>query len=171
MVTNYRGHPPLTATTQRVPLVQRSYISGEVDDVFNRFVTQLIGRIHGPFAFRFALQPIMAGLFAALDGVKDARLGRPAYLWSVLTHGAEGRALLREGLHRVTRVLVLGVVMDVLYQLIEFKTIYPGELVVIVLALAFVPYLLLRGPVNRAARRWMSTNLHTWDAHPTRRHP
>src|SRR5215472_8416496 len=120
-VTNYRRRPSLATATQQIPPARRSYISGEMDDVFNRFVTQLIGRIHGPFAFRFALQPIMAGLFAVLDGVKDARLGRPAYFWSVLTHGAEGRALLREGLHRVTRVLVLGVVMDVLYQLIEFR--------------------------------------------------
>jgi len=60
--------------------------------------------------------------------------------------------------------------MDVLYQLIEFKTIYPGELIVIVLTLAFVPYLLLRGPINRIARHWRSTHVHTWDTHPTRGH-
>lgn len=142
-----------------------------MDELLNRFVPDLIGRVHGPFAFRFVLQPIMAGLFALIDGLADARLGKPAYFWSVLTHGAEGRALLREGWHRVLRVVVLGVVMDVLYQLIEFKTIHPVQLVVIVLALAFVPYLLLRGPINRLSRLWPKTKFHTWDAHATRRHP
>lgn len=142
-----------------------------MDDLLNRFASELIGRIHGPFAFRFALQPIMAGLLALLDGLADARQGKPAYFWSVLTHGAEGRALLREGWRRVTRVVVLGVVMDVLYQLIEFRTIHPLQLVVIVLTLAFLPYLVLRGPINRIASSWTSTKAHTWDAHPTHRHP
>jgi hypothetical protein len=144
-----------------------------MDDLLSRFVPELIGRLHGPFAFRFVLQPIMAGLLALHDGLADARQGRPAYFWRVVSRGAERRALLREGWHRVTRVLVLGVVMDVLYQLIEFKTLHPLQLVVIVLTLAFVPYLLLRGPINRIARWWMSTSTktHTWDAHPTRRHP
>jgi hypothetical protein len=38
------------------------------------------------------------------------------------------------------------------YQLIVFRWIHPVELVVVVLLLAFVPYLLIRGPVNRLAR-------------------
>ena len=142
-----------------------------MDDLISRFVPDLIGRMHGPFAFRFVLQPIMAGLLALHDGLADARQGKPAYFWSVVTHGAERRALLREGWHRVTRVLVLGVVMDVLYQLIVFKTIHPLQLVVIVLALAFVPYLALRGPINRIAHHWTSPKIHTWDAHPSRRQP
>jgi hypothetical protein len=38
------------------------------------------------------------------------------------------------------------------YQLIVFCWVYPVELIVIVLLLAFVPHLLIRGPVNRLAR-------------------
>jgi hypothetical protein len=45
----------------------------------------------------------------------------------------------------------------VLYQVIVFKTIHPLQLVVIVLGLAFVPYLLLRGPINRIARHWIGS--------------
>jgi hypothetical protein len=44
--------------------------------------------------------------------------------------------------------------MDVIYQLIEFETFHPAEAVIIALLLAFVPYVLLRGPVARIARWW-----------------
>lgn len=42
--------------------------------------------------------------------------------------------------------------MDFIYQLIVFRRIYPVELVIVVLILAFVPYLLIRDPANRFAR-------------------
>ena len=140
-----------------------------MDELLNRFVSDLVGRLHGPFAFRFILQPLMAGIAALHDGLADARGGRPAYFWSILTNPSARRALLREGWHRVARVIVLGVVMDVLYQLIEFRTIRPLQLVVIVLTLAFIPYVLLRGPIGRIARHWMSTKIQTWNPHATRR--
>jgi predicted thioredoxin/glutaredoxin len=120
--------------------------------------SDLIGRLHGPFAFRFVLQPIMAAAFALLDGIRDAEKGRPAYFWRVVTAPAERRELLREGWHRVLRVIVLGVVMELLYEVIVFKTIQPLQLVVVVLGLAFVPYLLLRGPICRIASRWIRTH-------------
>ena len=42
--------------------------------------------------------------------------------------------------------------MDVVYQLIVLKTFYPGEAVIVAIALALLPYLLLRGPIARIAR-------------------
>jgi hypothetical protein len=36
--------------------------------------------------------------------------------------------------------------------LIVLKTFYPGEAVIVAAALAFVPYVLLRGPIARIAR-------------------
>jgi hypothetical protein len=41
---------------------------------------------------------------------------------------------------------------------IVFKAIQPLQLVVVVLGLAFVPYVILRGPVNRIARRWIAAH-------------
>jgi hypothetical protein len=124
-------------------------------DDLARVWTDLIGRADGPFTFRFVLQPTMAALFALRDGLADARNGRPAYLWTIFTNARETSRLLREGWHAVFRIIVLGVVMDLIYQWRVFQRIYPLELVLIVLLLGFVPYLLLRGPVNRVAQRWM----------------
>lgn len=67
---------------------------------------------------------------------------------------------MREGWKSLARMLALGAVMDAIYQVIVFRFIHPPELVVIVLGLAFVPYLLSRGPVNRLARRRMTRGEH-----------
>jgi hypothetical protein len=125
-----------------------------MDDVFTRVWNDLVGRLTGPMQFRTILQPATAMFFATLDGLKDAREGRPAYLWTIFIDRAERGRLLREGWKRVLRVTILAVIIDAIYQLIVFGWIYPGELVITVLVLAFVPYLLLRGPVNRLARWW-----------------
>jgi hypothetical protein len=121
------------------------------------FGSELIGRLHGPFAFRFVLQPLMASIYALRVGVKDAREGKPAYFWSIVANPAGRRELLREGLHHVLRVIEIGVAMELLYELIVFKAVRPLQLVVVVLGLAFVPYLLLRGPINRIARLWIGS--------------
>jgi hypothetical protein len=128
-----------------------------MDEWWNRFWADLIGRASGPFAFRFFLQPTVAMLYAIRDGVKDARAGRPAYFWSLLTEGGHRRERLHEGWAAVARVIGLGALIDLIYQIMVFRRVYPLQLVVIVLLLAFVPYLLLRGPVNRIARRFMRT--------------
>ena len=54
-------------------------------DAIARFWPDLVGRLSGPMAFRFILQPAMATLFAIRAGLTDAREGRPFYLWTILT--------------------------------------------------------------------------------------
>ncbi len=126
-----------------------------MDETLGRFWTDLVGRLTGPMAFRLILQPVMAMLYAFRDGMKDAREGRPPYLWSILTHPVDRRSLLKEGWTAVLRVFTLGVVMDAIYQLIVFRWIHPLELVIVALLLAFVPYVIIRGPVNRIAQHWV----------------
>jgi hypothetical protein len=128
-----------------------------MDEWWNRFWADLIGRTTGPFAVRFLLQPTVAMLYAIRDGIKDAHAGRPEYFWSLLTGRSDRRELLHEGWTAVARVIGLGALIDLIYQLMVFRRVYPLQLVVVVLILAFVPYLLLRGPVKRIARRFMRT--------------
>jgi hypothetical protein len=103
--------------------------------------------------FRIILQPLMACLLAVRAGLKDAREDRPPYLWTILTDATQRASLVREGWRSVARVFVLAIVMDVIYQLIVQRWIYPGETLIVAVALAVIPYLLLRGPVNRLVRR------------------
>jgi hypothetical protein len=121
-------------------------------EVFERIWRNMIDRTGGAMTFRFFLQPIMASIAALFDGVKDARAGRSYYLRTILTDPAKRTGRLHEGLISTARVILLGLCMDVIYQFIEFETFHPAEAVIIALLLAFVPYVLLRGPVARIAR-------------------
>jgi hypothetical protein len=126
---------------------------------FDRLWKDILARPGGPMAFRFILQPAMAAIAAWHDGVSDARLGRRPYLWALLrgVRGAEGRSgRLWEGIISTARILILGIVMDAIYQWLVLKTFYPAQAAVIAVLLAFVPYLLLRGPFERLARRWVA---------------
>jgi uncharacterized membrane protein len=112
----------------------------------------LTGRIGGPMSFRLLLQPAMAMIFAIRDGLKDAREGRPAYFYSLFTQPENRRRELREGFKAVSRVFGLAIVMDLIYQVIVFRWFYPLEALIVAFVLALLPYILLRGPVNRIAR-------------------
>jgi hypothetical protein len=92
-------------------------------------------------------------LFAVRDGVADARAGRPLYFWTVLHDAALRRERLAEGVKATATVVLVGVLIDAVYQFKVHGTVYPGEAIGIALLLGFIPYLLIRGPVARLARR------------------
>ena len=114
----------------------------------------LLDRVGGPMTFRLILQPLMATLLAVRAGLKDAREGRPPYFWTLMTDSAQRVDLLREGWRSIARVFILAVVMDFIYEWVMGRWFYPLETLVVAILLAVLPYLLLRGPVNRIARRW-----------------
>ena len=114
-----------------------------------RMMENLVGRVHGPMSFRLVLQPLMAVIFAIRDGRKDAREGRAPYFWTLFTDPAHRRELLREGWKSVGKIFVIALVLDAVYQYITVRWFYPGEALVTATVLALVPYILLRGPVNR----------------------
>lgn len=130
-------------------------------DTVARIWTELVGRLTGPFAFRFVLQPLMGLAFAIRDGVHDAKAGRQPYLWSIV-HSPEARAeLVREGFSKIKRVVILGVVMEIAYQVMVLHAFRPLEMLIMVVGLAVLPYLLLRGAVTRIARHWVAPTLRT----------
>jgi hypothetical protein len=55
----------------------------------------------------------------------------------------------------VSKVFIMAVVVDCVYQWIVFRWVYPFEAMVTAVILAIVPYVLLRGAVNRVTRMWM----------------
>jgi hypothetical protein len=123
-----------------------------MEDLLTRIFENLIDRVSGPMKFRLILQPMMAIIFAIRSGLKDAKEGRPAYFWALFTDSAHRREMLRDGWKSVGRVFVLAIIMDVVYQFIVFRWVYPVEALLVAAILAFIPYLLVRGPVNRIAR-------------------
>ncbi len=73
-------------------------------DVLTRIWEDLISRIGGPMSLRLFLQPAMALFFGIRDGLKDARAGRPAYLWTIFTDPTARSYLLHEGWKAMVKV-------------------------------------------------------------------
>jgi hypothetical protein len=124
-----------------------------MDPLIARISENLIARVSGPMKFRLVLQPAMALLLAIRCGLKDSREGKPPYFWALFTDRGEREAMLKEGWKSIGRVFILAILMDVVYQVMVHRWVYPGETVLVAIILAIVPYLIVRGPVNRIARR------------------
>jgi hypothetical protein len=120
---------------------------------FTELWQMLIGRIEGPFTFRLALQPIVAGVLAARAALRDARGNRQPFLASAFSSPDLRAGLIQEAWKELRTVFVVAVVVDLIYQLIRFGWIYPGQAVICATVLAIFPYLLIRGPLNRLASK------------------
>ena len=122
-----------------------------------RFVENLLDRVSGPMKFRLLLQPLMAVIFAVRSGLGDAKAGKPPYFWALLTDPSHRREMIRDGWKSVGKVFVLALILDVVYQVVVLRFVYPCEAIVVALALAIVPYLIVRGLITRLARRQVRT--------------
>jgi len=116
---------------------------------FSNYWTDFIGRFDGPLHFRLFVQPLMAILFALRDGNGDAREGRSAYLWSLVTDANERRYLFESGWRGIAKVFILAFALDVVYQFVEWHGLKPLQALMTAIVLAVIPYAILRGPVNR----------------------
>lgn len=124
-------------------------------DFVGSYWHELVARPAGPMGFRFVLQPVMASILAIRDGIKDAKTNRSPYFWTIATDHSRRSKRLVEGIHAVSRVLILAAAMDIIYQLLELNGLRPLETAIIAILLGFVPYLIVRGPAARIARRVM----------------
>jgi len=120
-----------------------------MEELWSRIVENFSGRLTGPLNFRILLQPIMAVVIAVIDGIKDAKGGKPAYFWAIFAGSAQPKELIKSGWKSVGKIFILAVVLDIVYQLKAHSRIYPGEIIIVSILLAILPYVLLRGPVNR----------------------
>lgn len=121
---------------------------------FQRIWHDLIERPDGPLSFRFVLQPLMAAVAALHDGLRDARAARSPFARALLREPEQRIARLTEALNAIDRIILLGLLMDIVYQVIALNRFYPAESVIVALLLAVAPYVVLRGLITRGARRW-----------------
>jgi hypothetical protein len=123
-----------------------------MEEIWHRYIESLFARLDGPLHFRLIVQPTMAAIFAVIDGVKDAKLGRPPYFWAVVSDPEQRKELIKLGWKRIGKIFILAVILGVIYQLKVTHWVYPGETLTVAILLAIVPYLVLRGPINRLVR-------------------
>lgn len=125
---------------------------------WQRIVENLFARLDGPLHFRFIMQPLVATVLAIVDGLKDRKTGKPPYFWALLSSPQDRKELLKEGWRRIGKVFVVAIILDVVYQLKVHSSVYPGEMFIVAFILAIMPYLVLRGPINRLLRKGSARN-------------
>lgn len=124
-----------------------------MQDVWTRIVEHMVSRVSGPMKFRLVLQPVMASIFAIRSGLADAKAGRAPYFWTLVSDPAQRDYMIKDGWKGVGKVFILALVLDVVYQIIVLRFVYPGEAILVAFILAILPYLILRGLVTRLARQ------------------
>lgn len=112
----------------------------------------LLARIDGPMSLRLVLQPLMALFFAFRDGRRDAREGRSPYFWALFTEPTHVREMVGSGWKSIGKVFIIAIVLDLVFQYLVFEHFRPLGALSAGVLLALIPYLLLRGPINRLIR-------------------
>jgi hypothetical protein len=116
------------------------------------FLADIPKRLAGPGRFRFIMQPAVAILLGIRDGRGDARAGRPPYLLGILTGTHGRRELMRSGFQSVVNLLLMGILLDSIFQWMILGASYPGAALIVGPVLITGPYALARALANRAAR-------------------
>ena len=131
-----------------------------MNEFFERVWGDLVARTEGPMHLRFILQPTMSLLFTILAIIRDTKDGKGPFLERLIKSKGQRGKIMLEAWKDVGKIWVIGIILDVIYQLVviyKFKTetrFYPLESVIVPFFLAMVPYILLRGPVDRIVRRF-----------------
>jgi hypothetical protein len=137
-------------------------VPGSLRDAFDRggiylfsqaFFEDIPRRLTGPGRFRFIMQPVMAIILGVLNGRADARAGKPPYLYGILFHRELRRDLLSAGFSTIVNLLLMGVLLDVVFQRIILGVAHPGPALIIGPVLITAPYTIVRALTNRLARR------------------
>jgi hypothetical protein len=97
------------------------------------------------------MQPTVAILLGIRDGRQDARAGRLPYLLGLLTDGPNRREQMRSGFRSVVNLLLMGILLDSIFQWVILGASYPGAALVVGPVLITAPYAVARALANRAA--------------------
>ena len=87
------------------------------------------------------------GLDNTVGAGAEAKLRIPLSIF--YENQGQRRELLKIGWKRIGKIFILAVILDVIYQIKVHHWFYPGETLIVAILLAIVPYLLVRGPINR----------------------
>lgn len=150
-------YPTLILAAVTVVVVALS-APGSLRDAYHRggfylfshdFLEDIPKRLTGPGRFRFLLQPLIASILGIRSGLADARAGRPPYLWGLLFHRNLRGHFVRSMFEAVGNLLLMGVLMDSIFQWVILGVSYPGPALVVGPVLIVEPYVVARALANR----------------------
>ena len=127
-----------------------------MDTIVEMLMTRLehlLGRAAGPLNFRLLIMPLVVTFFAVRAAMRDARQGQPPFFRAFLSKRVEREQLIRSALKDVGKIFIVAIVLDTTYQILVLKSFYLGELLIVVMVSAVLPYLVVRSVVSPLMRR------------------
>jgi len=85
-------------------------------------------------------------------GLADAKAGNPPYLFGLLFDAGRRKELLRSGAESIRTLLALGIILDVVFQLVLYRSVHPGAALLVGPILICFPYALSRALTTRLTR-------------------
>ncbi len=131
--------------------------TGRVYLFSNQFLEELPRRFSGPGRFRFIMQPILAIVLGLRGGLADAKAGNPPYLYGLVFAHERRKELVRSGASAICNLLAMGIVLDVVFQLVLYREVHPAPALLIGPILICFPYVASRALTNRLAS-WRITH-------------
>jgi hypothetical protein len=131
--------------------------TGRVYLFSRQFLEELPQRFSGPGRLRFILQPTVAIILGIRGGLADAKAGNPPYLFGLILGAGRRRELLRSGVIAVRNLVALGIMMDVVFQLVLYRSVHPGPALVVGSILICLPYAVSRALTLRVTRAMAKT--------------
>jgi hypothetical protein len=99
-----------------------------IADMIARGWENFLARPSGTMNFRFILQPAIASIIALRAGLRDAKEGRPPYLWAAFVDPTYRAQFLHGGWRDIRMPFFVSIALDIIYQIIVHQFIYPLEL-------------------------------------------
>lgn len=118
----------------------------------SQFLEELPRRFSGPGRFRFILQPTLAIVLGVRGGLADARAGNPPFVVGLFLATGRRRELLRSGLAAIRNLLAVGIILDLVFQIVLYRSVHPGAALVIGPILISLPYAFSRALTTRVWR-------------------
>jgi hypothetical protein len=106
---------------------------------------------HG--SVRFFLQPVVAIALGVWHGLRDHRLGRPAYVIGLIHARGERLRRLREGMRDVAVPICIALLASYAFQYIVQSRISISHGLMFATLFVAMPYFLARGLANRLSHR------------------
>jgi len=107
----------------------------------------------GPGRLRFVVQPLVAILLGIRDGRRDARAGKPPYVFAVLAVRELRREQLASGVEALTKPLIVAILVDMVVQYLIFRSVRLWSALLVGALLVALPYAATRALTNRIVRR------------------
>jgi hypothetical protein len=131
--------------------------TGRVYLFSRQFLEELPRRFTGSGRLRFIFQPTVAIVLGIRGGLADAKAGNVPYLFGLILGAGRRRELLRSGMAAVRNLVALGIMMDIVFQLVLYRSVHPGAALVVGSILICLPYTVSRALTTRVTQAMTKT--------------